>query len=308
MTEKLRQVGIKAASYHAGMSSDERARVQEDFQRDDIFVVVATVAFGMGINKPNVRFVIHHDIPKNIESYYQETGRAGRDGLSAEALMLYDPADLSWLFRCLDEKPEGAPKDIEAHKLHAMRDFAESQTCRRLVLLNYFGERRTDDCQNCDICLDPPKTFDATESAQKALSCVYRVKQSFGIHHTVDVLRGKKRQKIFEYGHDKVSTYGIGHDRSQSFWISVFRQLIHRGYLVQNIAQHSVLQLTEQARPLLRGEIALTLAVPRVGVTQTDVLEKRLRHYDKILFAKLRRLRKQLADAEDVPPILFVRM
>lgn len=153
---RLQSRGISAAAYHAGLENDVRANVQEKFQRDDLQIVVATVAFGMGINKPNVRFVVHFDIPRNIESYYQETGRAGRDGLPAEAMLFYDPADMAWLRRCLEEKPQGQLQDIERHKLNAMGAFAEAQTCRRLVLLNYFGEGRQETCGNCDICLDPP--------------------------------------------------------------------------------------------------------------------------------------------------------
>lgn len=305
VTEKLCEINIRAASYHAGMTNEQRALVQEAFQRDDIHIVVATVAFGMGINKPNVRFVVHYDVPRNIESYYQETGRAGRDGLAAQALMLYNPSDMAWLNKCLQEKPDGPQKQVENHKLNAMKSFAEALTCRRLVLLNYFGQYRETPCQNCDICLDPPTLFDATEQAQKALSCVYRVDQSFGIGHTVDVLRGMQHQKIKDYGHQKLSTYGIGKDYSQEYWISIYRQLIHRGFLVQNIARSYVLQLTEKARPLLRGEISLELALPKAGQpihSKTDKFSHR--HYDKKLFAKLRRLRKIIADEEDIPPYI----
>ncbi|ELR63245.1 ATP-dependent DNA helicase RecQ [Photobacterium marinum] len=304
ITEKLCESGIRAAAYHAGLEFDERARVQEDFQRDDIHIVVATVAFGMGINKPNVRFVVHYDIPRNIESYYQETGRAGRDGLPAEAVMFYDPSDLAWLRRCLDEKEDGAQKQIESHKLNAMGAFAEAQTCRRQVLLNYFGEYREEPCGNCDICLDPPKRFAAVEVAQKALSCVYRVNQSFGVNHVVDVLRGMQNQRIRELGHDKLSTHGIGREHSHEFWVSILRQLIHRGYLVQNIVRSSTLQLTEKARGVLRGEVELELAVPRLDIAARSAKNDKLasRHYDKKLFAKLRKLRKAIADEEDLPP------
>ncbi|MGD1396372.1 ATP-dependent DNA helicase RecQ [Vibrio harveyi] len=304
VTEKLCNNHIRAAGYHAGMDADERAYVQEAFQRDDIQIVVATVAFGMGINKPNVRFVVHFDIPRNIESYYQETGRAGRDGLPAEAVMLYDPADISWLRRMLDEKDDGPQKQVETHKLNAMSAFAEAQTCRRQVLLNYFGEYREKPCGNCDICLDPPKHFDATEEARKALSCVYRVNQSFGMGYVVEVLRGMQNIRVRENGHDKISTYAIGRDHSHDYWVSIFRQLIHKGLLFQNITRNSTLQLTEEARPLLRGDVTLELAVPRLDTAARAAKSDKLtsKNYDKKLFAKLRKLRKSIADEDGLPP------
>ncbi|CAH0532288.1 ATP-dependent DNA helicase RecQ [Vibrio stylophorae] len=304
ISEKLRDNGFSAAGYHAGMETDARAFVQEAFQRDDIQIVVATVAFGMGINKPNVRFVVHFDVPRNIESYYQETGRAGRDGVPAEARLLFDPADMAWLRRCLDEKPEGPQKAVEQHKLQAMSAFAEAQTCRRQVLLNYFGEYREKPCGNCDICLDPPRHFDATEQAQKALSCVYRLGQTFGIGYVVEILRGMQNPRVREYGHDQLSTYGIGREYSHEYWVSILRQLIHRGYLIQNITRNSTLQLTEMARPLLRGEQRLELAVPRLDIqTRSGRAEKvSPKNYDRQLFAKLRQLRKELADEADIPP------
>ncbi|WP_241625601.1 ATP-dependent DNA helicase RecQ [Rosenbergiella epipactidis] len=304
ITARLQSRGWSVGAYHAGLEADERARVQEAFQRDDLQIVVATVAFGMGINKPNVRFVFHLDIPRNIESYYQETGRAGRDGLPAEAMMLYDPADMGWLRRCLDEKSPGLSQDIERHKLNAMGAFAEAQTCRRLVLLNYFGENRQAACGNCDICLDPPRRYDGLVDAQKALSTIYRVGQRFGMGYIVEVLRGAANQRIKEFGHDKLPVYAIGRDQSHEHWVNVLRQLIHLGLVTQNISQHSALQLTESARPVLRSESPLQLAVPRIIVTKTRPVVSRLSgsHYDKKLFAKLRKLRKAIADEENIPP------
>ncbi|SEQ91335.1 ATP-dependent DNA helicase RecQ [Rosenbergiella nectarea] len=304
ITARLQSRGWSVGAYHAGLEAGERARVQEAFQRDDLQIVVATVAFGMGINKPNVRFVFHLDIPRNIESYYQETGRAGRDGLPAEAMMLYDPADMGWLRRCLDEKSPGLSQDIERHKLNAMGAFAEAQTCRRLVLLNYFGENRQAACGNCDICLDPPRRYDGLVDAQKALSTIYRVGQRFGMGYIVEVLRGAANQRIKEFGHDKLPVYAIGRDQSHEHWVNVLRQLIHLGLVTQNISQHSALQLTESARPVLRSESPLQLAVPRIIVTKTRPVMSRLSgsHYDKKLFAKLRKLRKAIADEENIPP------
>jgi ATP-dependent DNA helicase RecQ len=303
---KLREKGVRAAAYHAGLPAARRGEVQEHFLRDELQVVVATVAFGMGIDKPDVRFVVHYDLPKHIEGYYQETGRAGRDGLPADALLLYGAQDIAtarWLVES-GENPE--QRRIESHKLNAMVGLAESVTCRRRVLLNYFGERREQDCGNCDVCLDPPERFDATEAARMALSCVYRVGQRFGIAHVIDVLRGADTERIRALHHQRLSTWGIGRDRGEQEWTSILRQLIHRGYLVQDIASYSVLKLTEAARPLLRGEQSLELARPRIK--EQAKKKKGLRAdagqgpYDEALFEELRLLRKRLADAQGVPP------
>ncbi|AWK44137.1 ATP-dependent DNA helicase RecQ [Photorhabdus laumondii subsp. laumondii] len=306
ISERLQKRGLSVAPYHAGLDNSQRARVQDAFQRDDLQVVVATVAFGMGINKPNVRFVVHFNIPRNIESYYQETGRAGRDGLPAEAVLFYDPADMVWLRRCLEEKEVGTQQDIERHKLNAMGAFAEAQTCRRLVLLNYFGESKQTPCGNCDICLDPPKNYDGLVDAQKALSSIYRVGQRFGIGYIVEVLRGANNQRIRDMRHDHLPVYGIGKDQSQEHWVSVLRQLIHLGFISQNIANYSALQLTEAARPILRGEVSLKLAVPRIqnlkGRSQQS--KSYSGNYDRKLFAKLRKLRKSIADEENIPPFV----
>lgn len=303
ITEKLSARNISVMGYHAGMSVQQRETVQNAFQRDNIQVVVATVAFGMGINKSNVRFVVHFDLPRSIESYYQETGRAGRDDLPSQAVMFYDPADYAWLQKMLLEEPESEQRDIKQHKLQAIGAFAESQTCRRLVLLNYFGESRQEPCKNCDICLDPPRKYDGLVDAQKVMSVIYRTGQAFGMHYIISVLRGLNHQKIRQYGHDQLSVYGIGKDQSQDYWVSVIRQLIHLGLIKQNIVNNSALQLTEEARPVLRSEMKLELATPRLTFSASAYSQKQTTaRYDKDLFARLRFLRKQIADKENIPP------
>jgi len=303
---RLREKGLRAEAYHAGLPTAQRAAVQERFLRDETQVVVATVAFGMGIDKPNVRFVVHYDLPKNIEGYYQETGRAGRDGLPAEALLLYGAQDVVTARRLVESGENEQQRRVELHKLNAMVAFSESVTCRRRVLLGYFGERLDSDCGNCDVCLDPPERFDATEDARKALSCVYRVGQRFGLRHVVDVLRGADTERIRSLGHDRVSTYGVGADHSDAEWISILRQLVHRGYLIQDIADYSVLKLTGSARPLLRGEERLELARPRIVERLKKPKAPKAAAgrgpYDESLFAELRALRKRLADELGKPP------
>ena len=307
---KLKQAGVEAAAYHAGLPDRERSRVQEAFLRDDLRVVVATVAFGMGIDKPNVRFVVHYDLPKNVESYYQETGRAGRDGLPAEALLLFGYGDIA-ISRALIESGNNQEQvRIELHKLNAMVGIAEAGSCRREALLGYFGERLEEPCGNCDLCLDPPETMDATEDARKLLSCVYRVGQRFGAGHVIDVIRGSKNERIRQLGHDSLSTYGIGAHLAGEAWGSIVRQLIHRGYLEQDLANYSVLKLTESARPLLRGEERLMLAKPRVKVVPAKKEPRRkgvaaALQYDENLFQSLRTLRKRLADEQHLPPYVI---
>ena len=308
IAESLRNKGVSAAAYHAGMETVLRERVQQDFQRDNVQVVVATIAFGMGINKSNVRFVAHFDLPRSIESYYQETGRAGRDDLPAEAVLFYEPADYAWLQKILLEKPETPQRQIEQHKLEAIGEFAESQTCRRLVLLNYFGEHRQTPCNNCDICLDPPKKYDGLVDAQKVMSTIYRVGQCFGAHYVIAVLRGMQNQKIIERQHDKLSVYGIGKDKSKEHWQSVIRQLIHLGFVQQVISElNPTLQLTESAKVILKGEEPLELAMPRISSISKIVHNPQrqgVANYDKDLFARLRFLRKQIADKENIPPYI----
>jgi ATP-dependent DNA helicase RecQ len=304
---RLAAAGMEAAPYHAGLPDAERRRVQEAFMRDDLRIVVATVAFGMGIDKPNVRFVVHYDLPRNIESYYQETGRAGRDGLPAEAFLLFGYGDIA-ISRALIESGGNAEQNrIELHKLNAMIGFAEALTCRRRVLLGYFGERLEDDCGNCDLCLTPPDSYDATEEARKALSCVYRVGQRFGMGHVIEVLRGSQSQRVRNLGHDRLSTYGIGSSLSQDAWGSLIRQLVHLGYIEQDMGNYSVLRLSPRARPLLRGEEKLVLARPRVRIItakKETKLEREGIAYDERLFQSLRVLRKRLADEQQVPPFV----
>lgn len=304
LTEQLKQRGFNAAAYHAGMSNDERNNVQDAFKRDDYQLIVATVAFGMGVNKSNIRFVLHYELPRTIEAYYQETGRAGRDSLAAEAMLLFDPADIGKMKRWLDAEENTQRAEVTWQRFLAMAAFAEAQTCRRLVLLNYFGEARQTPCGNCDTCLQPPQQFDGTELAQKALSCVYRVGQSFGMHHVIDVLRGGQNHKITELKHDQLSTWGIGKDLSHDYWLSILRQLIHFGLLQQDITAHSVLKLQPAARPVLRGEAPLSLAVPRLQSVKREPDRLSKQQYDRALFARLKSLRKNIAKRDDVPPFV----
>ncbi|GAB2991651.1 ATP-dependent DNA helicase RecQ [Psychrosphaera aestuarii] len=303
IAEKLIAKGYRAAAYHAGYDTETRNRVQEQFQRDHIQIVVATVAFGMGINKPNIRFVVHYDLPRTIESYYQETGRAGRDGLPAECLLFFDSGDAPRIKKMISDNPNEERVKVELQRFNAMVGLADAQTCRRQVLLNYFNEFSNDACGNCDICLDPPKSFDATLPAQQALSCIYRCEQRVGIGHIIDVLRGSMNSRVRELNHDQLSTFGIGKTQSHEFWVSIIRQLIHRGFVEQDISRNSQLLLTDSARPILKGEVVLMLAEPRIGRKVYD--EKPLLvNYDKRLYARLKSLRRSIADEHDVPPFV----
>ncbi|HEX6529841.1 MAG TPA: DNA helicase RecQ [Burkholderiales bacterium] len=255
----LESEGLAALAYHAGMDGETRRRHQERFQREEGVVMVATIAFGMGIDKPDVRFVAHLDLPKSVEGYYQETGRAGRDGVAADAWMAYGLQDVVQLHRMIDESGAGeAQKRIQAAKLDAMLGLCETAECRRVRLLAYFGENSAP-CGNCDTCLDPPAAFDGTVAAQQLLSCVYRTGQRFGAAHLIDVLRGEATDKVTQRAHDRLSTFGIGRERGAREWRAIVRQCIAQGVLEVDHESYGALRLTAQSRPVLKGERTLML-------------------------------------------------
>ena len=307
VAEKLKAEGINAKAYHAGLPAEIRHNVHQQFIRDEVDIVVATVAFGMGIDKPNVRFVVHYDLPKNIEGYYQETGRAGRDGLASEALLLFGMQDVATAKHFVENVTDEEQRRLENFKLSSMVDFAEAQTCRRNVLLNYFSEPSHKPCGNCDICLDPPTLFNGKEAAQKALSCIYRIEQSFGAKHVIDVLRGMDNERIRNLNHNQLSTYGVGKEYSAQEWSSILRQLIHLGYIYQDIQNYSVLKLTELSGDVLKGKTEIQLAFPKKSASKVTRSGKKsssketLLDKDRDCFEELRALRKEIAESEDKP-------
>ena len=257
IAEWLSSEGIGAVPYHAGLDARVREKHHTQFIQEENVVVVATVAFGMGINKPNVRFVAHLDLPRTLEAYYQETGRAGRDGLPAAAFMTYGLSDVvETKYRIMSSELDDRQKRIEFQKFEALLGFCESVTCRRKVLLSYFGEGDSikDSCSNCDLCLSPVKTWDGTTAAQKALSAVYRTGQQFGVGYLIDVLTGKRTERIEQYKHDQIKTFGVGADLQKSDWHAIFRQLVAGGYLSVDMAGHGGLRLHKRSEPLLKGE------------------------------------------------------
>lgn len=307
VAEQLQQKGFKARAYHAGLPHKERREVQTLFRYDKIDLVVATIAFGMGIDKPNVRFVIHYDLPKNIEGYYQETGRAGRDGLPARALLLYDAGDSGRLRSWIMNNPQEEQRRVETNKLNHMLAFAEASFCRRQILLNYFDEHSETACQYCDVCDNPPITADATIDAQKFLSCIYRLNQSYGLTHTIDVLRGSNTEKIKQARHEQISTYGIGKEKSAYYWKQLAWQLIHKDYCFQDINQFNILKLNKKAIPILKGAEPIFLTVPaEEPKAKKKTREKSIiKSSNSALFESLRALRRQLADEENKPPFLI---
>jgi ATP-dependent DNA helicase RecQ len=309
----LVQQGLPAHPYHAGLDKAVRARNQDRFVKDEAVIMVATIAFGMGIDKPDVRFVVHLDLPKSLEAYYQETGRAGRDGLPAEAYMLYGLADVARL-RGMAEASElpDKQKQIERRKLDALIGFCETTRCRRQVLLEYFGETGTQPCGNCDTCLFPVASFDGTEVAQKALSCVYRTGQRFGAAHLTDVLLGGESERLRQFGHDQLKTWGIGKELSREQWRSVFRQLVALGLLIVDVEGHGGLRLGPDCRPVLRGERRIELrqdaARPATRKARPAADQPRAtldQPADEALFQTLRRRRLELAKAQGIPPYVI---
>ncbi|MGK0501480.1 DNA helicase RecQ [Alteromonas sp. KS69] len=299
---KLFKQGFRCAAYHAGMDADERELVQRQFLNDKIDIVVATVAFGMGINKSNVRYVVHHDVPRSVESYYQETGRAGRDGLESEAMLLFDEKDAARVRQWIEQGEQADRNAIELQKFAAMEAFSEAQTCRRQVLLNYFSQFSDSACGNCDICLDPPTMIDGLVISQKVLSCILRLSQQASTQYLIDVLRGKQLKRLQEAGHHQLSTYGIGKDKSDSYWHNMINQLIHKGLIRVDITANAALRLTEAARPVLKGEVAVQLAVPRLEFKPDKKAKQAPANYDRTLFMRLKHLRKVLAEENEVPP------
>lgn len=311
---KLVDEGYRALPYHAGLDPSVRAANQDRFIKEEGIVMVATIAFGMGIDKPDVRFVAHLDLPKSLEAYYQETGRAGRDGLPSEAWMIYGLQDVAKL-RQMAETSEAseAQKRIESRKLDALLGFCETTRCRRQVLLEYFGESDTAACGNCDTCLEPVSSFDGTEIAQKALSCVYRTGQMFGAAHIIDVLLGGDTERIRKFRHDELSTYGIGKEVSRDEWRSVIRQLVSLGLLVVDMEGYGGLRLGNDCREVLRGERRIELrrdpaAKRGTGGTRGSRSKGPVDFGDPeqdALFQALRAKRMELAKAQGVPPYVI---
>ncbi len=307
--EWLCKQGVTALSYHAGLGANIRAHNQQRFLREEGIIIVATIAFGMGIDKPNVRFVAHLSLPKNIEAYYQETGRAGRDGEPANAWMSYGLQDVITLRQMMHGSVGNETyKRITQQKLDSMLGLCELASCRRQTILGYFDEELSEPCGNCDNCLNPPETWDATEDARKALSTVYRTGQRFGVSYVTDILMGKTDDRIVQNQHDKVTTWGIGAHLKQIEWRGIYRQLIAQGYLTINMEKFGALELTESARPLLRGEIELYARKVKKAekvATKKGKAKADLRSMDEPLFEAMRVLRTTLADEQGVPPYVI---
>ena len=303
----LQDQGFDALPYHAGLDGETRARHQDKFLREDGVIIIATIAFGMGIDKPDVRFVVHLDMPKTIESYYQETGRAGRDGEAADAWMIYGLQDVIKLRQMM--AGSGASEEFkraEQHRLNAMLGLCEITTCRRQTLLAYFGEILEQPCGNCDTCLEPAQTWDGTEAARMALSAAYRTGQRFGVNHLIDVLRGADNDKIFQFDHHHLASYGIGTDLDNNQWRSVFRQLVARGYLSVDLERFGGLRLETACRPLLRGEERIELRLDiKAKAAKRQTKTALALDVDVALWEALRNCRREFAEERGVPPYVI---
>jgi ATP-dependent DNA helicase RecQ len=304
LAEDLKADGFNAEAYHAGLDKGTRDERQEKFLKDDIQIIVATIAFGMGINKSNVRFVIHVDLPKNIEGYYQETGRAGRDGLHSEAMLFYSGGDVLKLKKFAEVEGNQEQTKIMLAKLDKMSRFCETKTCRRKYLLNYFGEEAPDYCGACDTCLNKPELKEATVVAQKILSAVVRLKESFGMRYVVDVLRGSNSEKMREE-HKSLSVYGIGKDMSKEEWMHYAKELLHYQYLEQSEGQYPILKLTQKGKDVLFKKEQVYLTAPiHVEIPNEPVVYQQ-HPYEKDLFERLKQLRNKIAREENVPPYVI---